>query len=111
MAETHTIIIASDADIYIQNYDDIMDALGACFGAPGILFTENDLAPQFFDLRTGLLGELFQKFTNYRKKIVIVLPDFDAYGERFSELAYEHRTHNSIRFVHAKDDAIRWLSS
>lgn len=105
------IVIAADAAIKIQNYDDIMDALGACFGAAGMLFTVDDLAPEFFDLRSRLLGEFFQKFTNYRKKIAIVLPDFNAYGERFSELAYEHRIHNLIRFFHSNEEAELWLSS
>ncbi len=111
MEEKPPIIIAADADIKIQSHEDIMDALGACFGAVGMLFTVDDLAPEFFDLRSGLLGELFQKFTNYRKKIAIVLPDFTAYGERFSELAYEHRIHNLIRFFHSKEEALTWLNS
>ncbi len=110
MEEKSTIVIAAEVDIYIQSFENIMDALGACFGVTGILFTEDDLAPEFFDLRTGLLGELFQKFTNYRKSVAIVLPDFDAYGERLSELAYEHRSHNLIRFFHSKEEAVTWLN-
>ena len=111
MKEKSPIVIAADAEIKIQSYEDIMDALGACFGASGILFTSDDLTPEFFDLRTGILGELFQKFTNYRKKVAILLPDFNVYGERFSELAYEHRSHNLIRFFHSKEEAVSWLSS
>ena len=68
MEEKPPIVIAANAEINIQSYEDIMDALGACFGATGMLFTVDDLAQEFFDLRTGLLGEFFQKFTNYRKK-------------------------------------------
>lgn len=30
------------------------------------------LAPEFFQLRTGLAGEVIQKFVNYRLKLVIV---------------------------------------
>ncbi len=109
MSTQQNILTASDLQIYIQDFNDVMDALGACFGASSLIFTEADLAPQFFDLRTGLAGELFQKFINYRKKVAIVVPDFDAYGERFSELAYEHSSHNMIRFVRSTDDAIAWL--
>lgn len=110
MNKEQSILTASDLQIYIQDFNDIMGALGACFGASSLILTENDLAPQFFDLHTGLAGELFQKFINYRKKVAIVVPDFDAYGERFSELAYEHTTHNMIRFVHKKEEAISWLN-
>jgi hypothetical protein len=37
-----------------------------------------------FDLRNGLAGELFHKFTNYKQRVAIVLPDFEAYGERIA---------------------------
>jgi len=30
----------------------------------GIILREEDLAPEFFDLRSGLAGELLQKFVN-----------------------------------------------
>jgi hypothetical protein len=99
MNEERRILVASDSGISIRSFSDISDALGACIGAAGLILTENDLAPEFFDLRSGLAGELFQKFINYRVRVAIVLPDPEAYGERFSELAYEHISHKMIRFV------------
>jgi hypothetical protein len=111
MNEERRIIIASETGVSIRSFDDIPDAIGACFGAAGLILTESDLAPDFFDLRTGLAGELFQKLTNYRVRAAIVLPNPEAYGERLSELAYEHQTHNLIRFVRSKDEAEAWLRS
>ena len=110
MNEERRIIVASDSDISIRSFNDISDALGDCMGAEGLILTENDLAPEFFDLRSGLAGELFQKFTNYKLRVAIVLPDPEAYGERFRELAYEHTSHSLIRFVRSKDEAKAWLS-
>lgn len=43
--------------------------------------------------------------------MAVVLPDPEAYGERISELAYEHRSHNMIRFVRSKDEAEAWLKA
>jgi hypothetical protein len=111
MKEKHTILNASDSGIFICSFTDISKALGACIDARGILLTENDLSPEFFDLRSGLAGELFQKFTNYRLRIAIVLQNPKAYGERFSELAFEHRSHNLIRFTSSNDEAKAWLLS
>jgi hypothetical protein len=105
MNEQRKIVVASDAGIAIRSFTDISDALGACIGAEGLILTEVDVAPAFFDLRSGLAGELFQKFTNYRLRLAIVLPDPEAYGERFGELAYEHRSHDMIRFVRSEDEA------
>jgi hypothetical protein len=109
MKDKREIIVASDSGISIQSFSDISDALGGCLGTRGLILTENDLAPEFFDLRTGLAGELFQKFINYKLRVAIVLPNPEAYGERFSELAYEHASHNLIRFVTSKDEAKAWL--
>lgn len=103
------IVLASDSGIFIQTSGDIADALGACLGTPGLLLTEHDLAPEFFDLRTGLAGDLFQRFINYRQRVAIVLPNPAAHGERFSELAYEHTSHNMIRIVRSEEEAKAWL--
>ena len=109
MDEARRILIASDSGISIRSFSDVSDAIGACFGAAGLILAESDLSPEFFDLRSGLAGEALQKFVNYRVRVAIVLPDPQAYGERFSELAYEHRSHSMIRFVRSKDEANAWL--
>jgi hypothetical protein len=105
------IIIASDSGIYIRSFADISEAIGVCIGTEGLVLTGFDLAPEFFDLRSGLAGELFQKFINYKIPVALVLPYPEAYGERFGELAYEHKTHNMIRFVRSKDEAKAWLDT
>jgi transcriptional regulator with XRE-family HTH domain len=109
MSEQSMIIIASEAGIAIRSVRDISDAIGACFGAAGIVFVAEDFGPAFFDLRTGLAGELFQKLMNYRVRAAIVLPHPEAHGERFRELAYEHRSHDAIRFVSSRAEADAWL--
>jgi len=109
MSEGRKIIIASDAGISIGCLADITDALGACLGSEGLILTEDDLGPGFFDLRTGLAGELFQKFINYKVPVAIVLADPGAYGERFTELAREHLSHAMIRLVRSQDEAKAWL--
>jgi hypothetical protein len=110
MNDARKIIIASDSGIHIRSFDDISDAIGACLDAAGLILTENDVGPEFFDLRSGLAGEAFQKFINYKIRVAIVLTDQNAYGERFSELAYEHRSHNMIRLVGSTNEAQAWLA-
>ena len=111
MNETGGLIIASDSGLCIRSFSDIPALIGDCIGSGGLILNENDLGPQFFDLRTGLAGEAFQKFTNYRIRVAIVLQDHGAYGERFGELANEHRSHKMIRFVFSVDEAKSWLLS
>jgi len=109
MNEETGILVASDSGVSIRSFSDISGAIGVFIVAKGVILTEGDLAQEFFDLRSGLAGEFFQKCMNYRVRVAIVLPDPETYGERFSELAYEHRSHNTIRFVRSKDEAEAWL--
>jgi hypothetical protein len=94
----------------IHALTDIPDALSAGMDGGGLLIDEADLGPDFFDLRTGLAGEVLQKFTNYRVRLAIVLTDSSAYGGRFSELVHEHRTHDAVRFFATEQLARRWLA-
>jgi len=109
MSQQSDIVIAGDAGVSIKEMRDISDALSACLGRAGLILTERDLGEDFFNLRSGLAGELFQKFINYQLKLAIVIVDHEAYGERFSELAFEHRSHPAVRFVRSMDEAIAWL--
>ncbi|WP_216328618.1 DUF4180 domain-containing protein [Deinococcus aestuarii] len=102
---------AGELGVSLRTLADVNEVLGAAFGADGLILTEADLSPEFFRLRSGLAGEAFQKFTNYRIRVALVLPDFGAHGERFAELAYEHRAHNAIRFVHTEEEARAWLQT
>jgi hypothetical protein len=111
MDQERRILVASEAGIAIRSFGDISDAIGACLGADGLVLAESDLAPEFFELRTGLLGELVQKFVNYRIRAAIVVPDPKAHGDRFAELAYEHATHDQVRFVRSMDEATAWLGA
>ncbi len=111
MSTERTIIVASDAGIAIRSRADVTDAVGACFRADGLLLTEADVAPDFFDLRSGFAGELVQKFVNYRLRAAVVVETPEAHGERFAELAREHATHPTVRFVRSVDEAMAWLRS
>lgn len=93
----------------VATEQDILDAVGQSMDQGYRLVSEDDLSPEFFDLGTGLLGELFQKFTNYRQRLAIVLPDPARHGPRIAELAYEHRTHKNLRFFPTEEEAQIWL--
>lgn len=101
---------AAELGLRIDRLADIPDMIGAAFELDGLILTEAELGDEFFRLSSGLAGELFQKFVNYRLPVALVLPDFSAHGERFAELAYEHSRHGAVRFVHSLEQALEWLS-
>jgi hypothetical protein len=39
-----------------------------------------------------------------------VIADANAHGARFSELVYEHRAHNGVRFFDSAQRARQWLA-
>jgi hypothetical protein len=94
----------------IDSANDISSALSASIDAGGLVLGESQFGPDFFDLRTGLAGEVFQKFTNYRARLAIVVANESTYGSRFSELIYEHRTHKQVRFFATEQLARQWLN-
>ena len=102
-------LLASEAGIAIRSMSDISSAIGATFAAGGLILTESDLAPEFFDLKTGLAGELFQKFMNYQLRLALIVSEPQRHGDRFNELAREHRSHGNIRIVPTKDEAMAWM--
>lgn len=111
MADSRNILIASEAGAALKSIEDIPDVISACFGADGLLLTETDVGPAFFDLRSGLAGEFFQKLINYRIRTAVVVKSPEIYGERIRELALEHASHPQIRFVGSIEEAKAWLSS
>ena len=88
----------------------ISNALATGMEEGGLLLSEANLAPAFFDLTSGLAGELFQKFVNYRVPLALVVKDPALHGERFVELAREHRNHTMVRIFPDHDTAAKWLA-
>src|SRR5262245_36595673 len=109
MSQQPKVIVASALDISVRSMADIPELIGRCLGADGLILTEDDLSPEFFDLTSGLAGELLQKFVNYRLRVALVLPNPASYGERFIELAREHASHSIVRFVRSRGEAEAWL--
>lgn len=102
---------AHELGIRIEAQADVQSLIGAAYDLDGLILTAADLGPDVFRLSTGLAGELFQKLVTYRLQTAVVLADFSAYGERFSELAREHARHPQVRFVHTLAEAHAWLTS
>jgi len=96
--------------VHISSPSDISEALSLGMASNGLLLEEGDLSPSFYDLRSGLAGELFQKFVNYQVPLVLVVSDLSAHGQRFRELANVHRTHPMVRILSDRVEALRWLT-
>ena len=70
-------------EVLLRSGQDVLDLVGALYGSEArrILLREEQLDPAFFDLRTGLAGEITQKFVNYQLKVAIV-GQFEQYSSK-----------------------------
>ncbi|MBE9915201.1 DUF4180 domain-containing protein [Paenibacillus donghaensis] len=67
------------------------------------------LSEDFFKLRTGVAGQMIQKWINYHVKTAAVIPGDLAKQGRFKEMALESNRSNQFRVFETKDDAENWL--
>ena len=90
-----------------------MDVVAACFekGTQALLIDRPALPPEFFDLRTGVTGELVQKLTQYGIRLACVVPDLGAQPERFQEFAREANRGSRARFFESRNGAVAWLET
>ncbi len=70
-----------------------------------------NIVPEFFDLKTGIAGEVLQKFSNYRVRLVIV-GDFSNYaGSSLKDFIYESNKGRLVNFLASTEEAVNVLSN
>ena len=95
----------------ITSARDALDLVALCGenGTQRLMLHAAHLPPAFFDLKTGLAGEVLLKFTNYRVKVVaVVTPDLVGEG-RFAEMAMEANHFNDFGVFYSRQQAEQWL--
>lgn len=60
--------------IIISSATEMLDLLGdiSFSGCSRVIIHSGSFTPEFYDLRTGVAGEILQKFSNYRMQLAIV---------------------------------------
>ena len=85
----------------IATTEDGLDLLGNLYfqGFDKVILHEKNITPDFFDLKTGIAGEILQKFSNYRVRLAIV-GDFSAYSSQsIRDFIFESNRRGQINFV------------
>lgn len=91
---------------------DAGDLVGRCFetGLSSMLLEEGALPASFFDLSSGVAGDLVQKVTNYRLRMAIVVTDLAPYSSSFRDFAREAARGARFRFFSSEEEALAWLA-
>ena len=80
-------------------------------GTRALLFDTGALPPAFFDLSSGVAGEVVQKLANYHVRMAGVVPDLELHSPRFREFAREANKGRQFRFFATRQEAIAWLEA
>ncbi|MBE0655460.1 MAG: DUF4180 domain-containing protein [Bacteroidales bacterium] len=100
--------IISDRTIIFETQD-TLDLMADCRyqGADGMIIRREHLTEDFFDLRTGIAGDILQKISNYRFRLAII-GDFSNFTSKsLRDFIYESNKHRQVIFVSSLEDAIK----
>lgn len=75
-----------------------------------IILHKENLDPSFFDLRTGVAGEILQKVVNYRLRLGIVGNHFAYESKSLNDFIRESNKSNRIVFTETVEAAMKRLA-
>ncbi len=99
-------------DLLIKEIQDGLDLLVNVYyqDMDRMILHEKNIVPEFFDLKTGIAGEILQKFSNYKMKLAIV-GEFSKYKNKsLNDFIFESNKNGNINFVDSLEEALVKLS-
>lgn len=95
----------------ISSAGDILDIMGevSYHDCGGIIIHFDGFSQEFFDLNTGIAGEILQKFSNYRMRLAIVGDFTHLSGKSWRDFIRESNRGRSVNFLSSVDEAISVL--
>jgi tyrosine-protein phosphatase YwqE len=106
------IAILESIESPINSVQDALDLLenANSQGIRKIMIKKEHLHKDFFNLKSGLAGEIIQKVINYYKQLAIV-GDFDMYQNKsWLDFVYESNKTGQIFFAENTQDAVKLLT-
>jgi len=106
----HEIALLTSSDTIIVDGQTFLDFV-MNQPADRIVFYKNNFSESFFDLRSGVAGDILQKAVNYRLQLAIV-GDYTRYTSKsLRDFMYESNNGNVVTFVETLDEAFKKLSA
>lgn len=93
----------------IKNIGDGLDVMANAQGAGKVIVYKEQMMPEFFDLSTGIAGEILQKFATYGVQIAIVGDFSEVTSQALKDFIFECNNGNNIFFVKDFNEAIEYL--
>lgn len=95
----------------IRTTDDALELLGNHYykGYDAMILYQNQIIPRFFDLRTGLAGEILQKFAQYQMRLVIIGAFHTVESESLRQFIEESNKGSHVHFTDSLPEALKKL--
>ncbi|MGV3600824.1 MAG: DUF4180 domain-containing protein [Dyadobacter fermentans] len=103
-----TIAEVTSDEVLIHTTDDGLQIMADLYyqGHDAVVLHERNITPHFFDLKTGIAGEILQKFTTYRVRLAIV-GDFSGYdSQSLRDFIFESNKGKQVNFVPSVEEAL-----
>jgi hypothetical protein len=101
------VLVCGDDGAPIAGTQDALDVIGAAFSRADVVAVPvGRFDERFFELRTGLAGEIMQKFVNYRMRLAVV-GDISAHlaaSPALRDLVFESNRGGHVWFVADLDE-------
>lgn len=102
LSKPHRAIVTDD-HVVVASIHDGMDLIGnaSYLGAGHVVAKDRHFSSAFFDLKTGLAGDVLQKFANYRMKLTIEGDWRQVNSEALRDFIRECNRGDAIEFLQA----------
>lgn len=107
-----TIVVVSSTEPPIATGKDAIGLIEVCIehNVGRIAVHAEALSEDFFKLRTGVAGEILQKFVNFSLRAAIIVADGSLIKGRMKELLAESNRGNMFRVFASQAEAEEWLA-
>lgn len=95
-------------ELAVANVQDALDLMATARyeGADSVLLPKEAVHEDFFQLRSGLAGEVLQKYTNYGFRVAFV-GDFGVYDSKaLRDFIYESNKGGKVLFLPTREEAL-----
>ena len=108
----NNIAVLRSSGVRIRETQDALDLLGesSYLNSHKIIIKEDQVTPAFFELKSGIAGDILQKFSTYNVQLAII-GDFSKYKSKsLRDFMLESNKYGRINFVGSFEEAKEKLS-
>ncbi|AOP36408.1 hypothetical protein A0128_20555 [Leptospira tipperaryensis] len=106
--ESGTLAFFNEDDILLEDPNSFLEIVFST-SSETIVFSKSNFHEKFYELKSGFAGEILQKITNYKLRMII-LGDFSGYESKsFKDFVYESNQNGKVIFISDLEAGLKLL--